>query len=211
MVELLIKYEYLRLLYAGPTLVSASLAQEFCIVRGRHTIRAKIRDCGICKRIEAEPKPRMLGQLPLARLKPGDAFNNTGVDYAGAVYIKSTSGPVRKPIVTKCYVAVFVSLFVKAVHLEPVTELTTSVFIATLRRFIARRGMPSTLWSDNGTKFVGAAKEIRKLVSDPELRDHCTTQGIQWKFIPEYAPYFRGLWDAAVKSFNQHLRKVVGD
>ena len=73
--------------------------------------------------------------------------------------------------------AVFVSLSVKAVHLEPVTELTTSAFIATLRRFIARRGIPSIMWSDNGTNFVGAAKEIKKMVSDPELCDHCTHQG----------------------------------
>ena len=93
------------------------------------------------------------------------------------------SGPVRKSIITKGYVAVFVSLSVKAINLELVTELTTSAFIATLWRFIAHRGIPSTLWSYNGTNFVSAAKEIRKLVSDPELCDHCTHQGIQWKFI----------------------------
>ena len=93
-VELLIMYEHLRLLHAGPTLVSASLARQFCIVCGRRTIRAKIRDCAICKRIEA--KPQQLGQLPLARLKPGDVFNNMGVDYAGPIYI--TSGPVCKPL-----------------------------------------------------------------------------------------------------------------
>ena len=63
--------------------------------------------------------------------------------------------------------AVFVSLFLKALHLELVTELTASDFIATLRRFIARREIPSTMWSNNGTNLVGAAKEIRKLVSDP--------------------------------------------
>ena len=42
-VDLLIIYEHLRLLHAGPTLVSVSLAQRFCIIRGRRTIRAKIR------------------------------------------------------------------------------------------------------------------------------------------------------------------------
>ena len=68
----------------------------------------------------------MIGQLPRARLNSGDVFRDTGVDYAGPLYIKS--GPIRKPIFTKCYVAVFVSLSVKAVHLEPVTELTTSAF-----------------------------------------------------------------------------------
>ena len=118
MVKLLIVHEHLRLLHAGPTLVSASLAQRFCIVRGRGTIRAKIRECVTCKRVEAKPKPQLLGQLPFAHLNPGGVFSNTGVDYAGPIYIKS--GPVRKPTITKSYVAVFVSLSVKAVHLEPV-------------------------------------------------------------------------------------------
>ena len=98
MVELLIVHEHLRLLHAGPTLVSASLAQRFCIVRGRCTIHAKIRECVTCKRVEAKPKPQLLGQLPFARLKTGDVFSNTGVDYAGPIYIKS--GPVRKPTIT---------------------------------------------------------------------------------------------------------------
>ena len=44
---------------------------------------------------------------------------------------------MREPTFTKGYLAVFVSLSVKPVHLEPATELTTSGFIAILRRFIA--------------------------------------------------------------------------
>ena len=106
--------------------------------------------------------------------------------------ISRVQGSIRKPTFTKCYVAVFVSLSVKATHLEPVTELTTSAFIATLRRFVARRGLPGTIWSDNGTNFVGAATEIRRLIRDQELTNHCSNRGIQWKFTPEHAPHFGG-------------------
>ena len=84
--------------------------------------------------------------------------------------------------------AVVVSLSVKDMHLEPVFELTTSAFIAALRRFIARRGMPTTIWSDNRTNFVSAGKEIKNFVSDPELSNYCVHRGVQWKFTPEYAP-----------------------
>ena len=103
------------------------------------------------------------------------------------------------------------SLSVKAVHLEPVTELTTSAFIATLCRFVPRRGLPTTIWSDNGTNIVVAANKIKRLVRDQELSDHCSNRGIQWKFTPEHAPQFNGLWEAAVKSFKIHRRKVVGE
>ena len=60
------------------------------------------------------------------------------------------------------------SFFVNAVHLEPVMELTTSAFIATLRRFGARRGLPSTIWSD--------------MIRDQELSDHCCNQEIHSTF-----------------------------
>ena len=98
----------------------------------------------------------------------------------------------------------------KAVNLDLVTELTTTAFIPTLHRFIARREIPATIWSDNGTNFVGAVKEIKKLVSNAEMSDYCSHQGIHWKFAPEHAPHFGGLWEAAVKSIKQHLRRLTG-
>ena len=91
----------------------------------------------MCICIGAREEPRLLGQLPRALLNPGDIFKDTSVDYAGHLYIKS--GSICEPIYTKCYVAVFVSLFVKAIHLEPITKLTTSTFIATLQRFVTHR------------------------------------------------------------------------
>jgi hypothetical protein len=63
----------------------------------------------------------------------------------------------------KCYVAIFICLAVKAIHLELVSNLTSDVFIAALRRFIARRGKCLNLYSDNGTTFVGAHHELLTL------------------------------------------------
>ena len=181
-------------------------------MRGRRTIRAITHDCITCKRVGARARPQLLGQLPKARLNPGEVFRDTGVDYAGPLYIKS--GSIRKPVFTKCYVAVFVSLSVKAIHLEPVTELTTSALIATLRRFMARSGLPTTIWSDNGTYFVGAANETNRLVRDQELSDHCSRQGIRWRFMPEHPPPpspFRWIMGGGCKNIKLHLRRVVGE
>ena len=81
---------------------------------------------------------------------------------------------------------IFVSLTVKAVHLELVTDLTTSAFIACLRRFVARRGLPTLLWSDNGTNYVGAVRELRQLAqflelekTQGEISDFCSSKAIQ--------------------------------
>lgn len=78
----------------------------------------------------------MLGQLPIERITPDLVFDKVGTDYAGPVYSKH--GFVRKPTVVKAYVCIFISLSVKAVHLELVSNLTTDAFIACLCRFIAR-------------------------------------------------------------------------
>ena len=85
----------------------------------------------------------MLGQLPVERLTPGSVFDKVGIDYAGPVFLKY--GYICKPTVVKAYICVFVSLLVKAVHLELVTDLTSEAFIACLKHFIARCGLPSLI------------------------------------------------------------------
>ena len=157
----------------------------------------------------------MLGHLPIEHLTPDLVFDKVGVDYAGPFYIKY--GHVRKPTVVKTYASVFVSLSVKTVHLELMSELTTEAFRACLRRFISRRGETNSYMSDHGTNVVGAAQEIKELIaflktqrSQDAISEFCSTQNIQWKFIPEHTPHFGGLWEAAVKSRKTHLRRVIG-
>ena len=115
-----------------------------------------------CRRTSVRPHPQLMGQLPMEHVTPDCIFDRVGVDYAGPVYVKH--GFVCKPTVVKAYICIFVSLSVKAVHLELVSDLSSDAFIACLRRFIARRGKPTLLWSDHGTNFVGASRELREFV-----------------------------------------------
>ena len=158
----------------------------------------------------------MLGQLPIERLTPGPVFDKVGVDYAGPLLIKY--GHIRKPTIVKSYVCVFVSLTVKAVHLELVSDLTTDAFIACLWRFISRRGIPSLIWSDHGSNFVGAAREIKDLYeflcssqTQTSISNFLSTHNVNWKFILPQSPNFGGLWEAAVKSMKKHLKHIVGN
>ena len=48
-------------------------------------------------------------------------------------------------------------------------------------------------------------------MSEGKIADLCGMQGIVWDFIPERAPHFGGLWEAAVKSLKKHLSRVVGN
>ena len=213
--RLLIRFDHIRLLHAGATLLSCSLNRCFHIVGGRKTVRSVTRACVTCRRAAARPQEQLIGQLPAERVTPDLIFNRVGVDYAGSLQLKI--GLARRPVIVKSYVCVFVSLSVRAVHLELVSDLTTDAFVACLRRFISRRGKPTLIWGDHGTNFVGASNELKELVkflesqqTRREVSAFCSVQKIQWQFIPEHAPHFGGPWEAAVKSFKSHLRKVVG-
>ena len=133
------------------------------------------------------------------------------MDYAGPFLVKY--GVVRKPTIAKTYLCVLISMTVKAVHLELVSDLTSEPFIAALRGFIARRGYPSLLWSDHGTNFVGANRELNQFlesqITQGNISEFCSTRNIEWQFIPEHSPHFGGLWESTVKSVKTHLRKIV--
>lgn len=114
--------------------------------------------------------------------------------------------------------AIFICLATKAVHLELVSDLSTDRFLQALRRFVARRGRCASIYSDNGTNFVGARNKLQDFLKLLKSRDHhdaiskeCAKDGIQWHFIPPSAPHFGGLWEAAVRSSKHHLLRVVGE
>ena len=56
------------------------------------------------------------------------------------------------------------SLTTRAVHLEMSYSLDSDSFINAFTRMKSRRETPTYVFSDNGTNFVGAERELRKLV-----------------------------------------------
>lgn len=95
----------------------SSIGLRFCIIGLRRIVRSIIRACVICRRHNSKTSCQIQGQLPPKRVNPGAVFERVGVDYAGPIKY----GHVRKPVVVKAYICVFVSLTVKAVHLEIVS------------------------------------------------------------------------------------------
>jgi hypothetical protein len=112
-----------------------------------------------------------MGELPHARVNPSAPFTHTGVDYAGPMAV--TPYVSRGQKTRNFYVAVFVCLATRAIHLEPVEDYATSGFLAAFRRFVSRRGLPTDLYSDNGKNFEGADQELRQsfeaVMKDPDL------------------------------------------
>ncbi|GFW94081.1 integrase catalytic domain-containing protein [Trichonephila clavipes] len=194
--ELLIKEQHIAHLHAGPTLLAHVLRQSHWIVGSRKLINKCIRKCLKCNKFKTSTTtPQLMGNLPKHRATLERPFFSCGIDYAGPVLIKCNKGRGTKS--TKGYIALFVCLATKAVHIEAVRDLTTDSFIAALRRFSARRGAPRHIYSDNGTNFVGARRkldEIRKLwlslPTNEAISYYLSKSSIDWHFILPSSPHF---------------------
>ncbi|XP_029169824.1 uncharacterized protein LOC114939631 [Nylanderia fulva] len=212
--RLIVNADHRRNLHGGVQLTLAVLRQRYWIPRGRSVVKEQILSCVTCVRWRAATPQQLMGSLPRERVTPSRHFLHSGVDYAGPIQLRTTKGRGHRSY--KAFIAVFVCLSTRAVHLEVVSDYSSEAFLAALRRFVSRRGMCSTLRSDCGTNFVGADKQLRALFTANNLehrriREQLASDGIHWRFNPPLAPHFGGIWEAAVKSLKHHLRRVLGN
>ncbi|XP_054713574.1 uncharacterized protein LOC129223035 [Uloborus diversus] len=209
--SLLIRQYHLIHLHAGQTLLTNILRQRFWIINCKKLVKKIINNYITCTRYRQAKTTQIMGDLPEARVTPALPFSNTGIDYAGPFALKFNKGRGSKT--TKGYVAIFVCLATKAVHLEAASDLSADNFIAALRRFSSRRGAPRHIFCDNGRNFVGAERKLNDiqkfLLSVNENEDiafFLSQSNIEFHFNPPASPHFGGLWEMKF-----HLKRVIGE
>lgn len=210
---LIINHAHLRALHAGSQLTISILRHEYWILRARPTVRTILHKCVKCAREKAAPQNVLMGDLPDFRVtRSTRAFLHCGLDYAGPFQTRTTPGRGHRS--RKSYIALFICMVVKAIHLELVSDYSTAAFLAAYDRFCSRRGIPNALYSDNGTTFTGADNELttafRAATRDPTTLNRLAIDRVTWHFTPPAAPHFGGLWEAGVRSVKYHLKRVVG-
>lgn len=140
-----------------------------------------------------------MGQLPSCRVNPTcRPFLKSGVDYFGPIEVTVN----RKH--EKRYGVIFTCMVTRAVHLEIAQDLSSNAFIHVFRQFGCRRGFPEELYSDNGTNFRKADKEIRTAIDawpHNEITQFTTMKNCKWNFNPPLAPHMGGPWER-LHSFN---------
>uniref|UniRef100_A0A2A4IUY1 Integrase catalytic domain-containing protein n=1 Tax=Heliothis virescens TaxID=7102 RepID=A0A2A4IUY1_HELVI len=211
--KLIMIREHQRLLHAGAQLLLSSVRERFWPIKGKILANKIVRECVTCFRAKPNTTEPVMGDLPNSRVNPSPPFYTSGLDYAGPFILRDRRG--RGYTTYKSYIGIFVCFATKAVHFELITSLRTEAFLAALRRFSARRGVPREIVSDNGTTFKGASSDLKELYDfvknyTADLTTTCANQGIDWKFIPVYTPHMAGLAEAAVKSCKHHLKRVLG-
>ena len=193
-------------LHGGVGLTMALVRRDYWIPRLRQLARSVNTRCFGCKKFHTtafhNPPP---GNLPVERTEGSSPFEVIGVDYAGPIVYK-----VSKKREGKSYILLFACSLSRAIHLELLTDQTTDGFIRCLKRFIARRGRPSTIYSDNGKSFVAAAKWLNALMKDEKLQDYFAHHLIKWKFNLAKAPWWGGQFERLVGIVKQALYKSIG-
>ena len=75
-----------------------------------------------------------------------------------------------------------------------------------LRRFLARRGSVRSIWSDNGTNFVGANNELKKALKEMDhlkIKNYLQGNGadwILWHKNPPGASHMGGVWERQIRT-----------
>lgn len=210
---LILRHAHSTTLHGGNQLSLAFSRRKYWIINGKRLIKNIISKCTKCIRFKGETAHQIMGELPEARVKQSFPFLHSGIDYAGPFHIRAYKGRGHKTY--KGYIAIFVCLSTKALHIEVVSDLGTDAFLAACRRFMSRRGSSLHMYSDNGSNFVGAArllsKEIKSIIQNHQTQEKMLAMGINWHFNPPAAPHQGGIWESAVKSMKHHLRRVIGE
>lgn len=209
--RLIVQQAHKDTLHGGIQLMLQTLRQNYWILHVRTLVKQCCHECTTCRRQRHSLINQQMASLPLSRVTPTPPFSVSGVDFCGPFNIRIGSKKARTQ--KKTYVAIFICMSTKAVHIELAEDLSAEAFINVFTRFVNRRGPCHRLTSDNGTNFTGANKILQadlKAWHSAHTQQHLANHGTEWHFNPPGAPHQGGIWEAAVKSAKKHLTRIVG-
>ncbi|GFW22563.1 integrase catalytic domain-containing protein, partial [Trichonephila clavipes] len=134
-------------------------------------------------------------------VKDAAVFEIVRVDLAGPLYVKHGD---------KVWIVLYTCAIYRALHLELVSYISTAVFLLSFRRFLAKRGRPRIIYSDNDTNFRGAYNELVDIDWN-EVSRYAEIQRITWKFIPPTAAWWGDFGERLVRTVKEPLRRTLGN
>jgi hypothetical protein len=110
----------------------------------------------------------------------------------------------------KSYVCIFTCAVTRAIHLELTKDMTARSFLLAFRRFSARRGPVSVMYSDNAQTFRCVSRFLKNIRSDPSVHDLLAMRRTSWIFSVSLAPWWGGFWERMVRITKDLLRRSNG-
>jgi hypothetical protein len=191
------------------------IKEKFIIPQGRNQIKKAIKTCTQRKCVSPMPLTQQMAPLPNLRTDDPAPFKSVAVDLFGPMVVhhkcEFQECPHKKE--ENVHVALFTCFHSRAVHLEIVETTGTESFLNAFRSFTARRGNPTTMYSDNAKGFKAAAKEVRALyrsINWNRVTEEGIKKNIEWFFSTERAPHQNGLCERLVRTVKTPLRIAIG-
>jgi len=185
--ESLICHTHLMLHHLGLRIVLSELRTHFWILRARQAVKKVLRSCLTCKLAHNPAGQELEAPLPADRVQRSTPFSVTGLDFAGPLYLRKNNAA------HKAYVLLHTCASTRAVHLELSSDMSVDKFLMAFQRFVSRRGLPHTVYSDNATEFHAAHRELQELCvlfRDTTTSRYFAHNGIHWKFIVPRAAWW---------------------
>ena len=205
--EKLVAEAHIDTLHGGMLLTMAKIRELYWIPRLRSLAKRVIGQCYRCKRFQAQalskPPP---GLLPTLRTEGSRAFESVGVDFAGPIRYRR-----KGKVESKAYLVLYACCLTRAPFLEVLPSLEATEFVASLKRFVARRGRPKRIYSDNGKTFVAAARWLKRVQRDEKLNSFLSEHSIAWSFNLSRAPWWGGQFECLIGVFKSSFYKSIGN
>ena len=196
--KLLIRDCHIQVLHSGLNSTLNYLRNTNWICQGRKVVKQVIKECAVCTKAQARPlRGPEPSDLPSYRLSNDYDFSNTGIDFAGPLYVRNIYGDSDS--LFKCYIRLFTCATTRNVHLEVAPSMSAQHLISCLTRFAGRRGKINLFTSDNFQTFV----------SD-ELKNFLSSNDINWKYILPLSPWWGGFCERLIRIVKSILRKELG-
>ncbi|GBL99580.1 hypothetical protein AVEN_68842-1 [Araneus ventricosus] len=139
-------------------------------------------------------------KLRANRVRYTNVFEVTCIDLAGPLFLKNGEN---------VWIVLFTCAIYRAVHFELTNSLTTNNFLLRFHRFIAKRGRPSVVYTDNVTNFKGTFLEFKNL-NWMKIERETEIQRIKWEFIPPTAPWCGRWWERLLIKLKDLLKRTLG-
>lgn len=147
--------------HAGVEHVLTDLRRGYWTLKGRKLVKKIVYQCITCRKLRGKTEVQQMASLPESRVTLFEPlFTRVGVDYFGPFIVKRARSEVKR------FGCIFTCLSIRAVHIEVANSLDAVSFINALERFIAGRGEPMEISSDNGTNFVEAQLELCRTIQE---------------------------------------------
>ena len=184
------------------------LRGKYFILGGKNSVRNVLSKCIICQRLSKRKATQKEGNLPAERMAIVPPFYHCALDCLGPFHLRHTGRGTRKQ-----FVLIACCMSTRAITLVPLRDMTTSSIINSLIKIHSQFPALKHLYSDNGTNFKGADREIRESVSawkKENLSEELDKLELTWTFGPAYCGSYGGSWERLVGLSKKLLRSVIG-